>query len=116
MHYRVKIKIKRSNRNNSCKRMFKQRCSVYYGQPGAVILKVIWPTEPLDKVMLFAFTMVFVDRHKVMMCFIPAGKQGAMLLEEATLKLYMCSKVLPSRTHSTIYKMVQDVSVGRREG
>lgn len=90
-----------------------QRLSVHYSQP-AVLPKLIWVTEPLDKWVLFAYTMGFMENHKMVMYFTPAGKQRAMLPEETMLMLYVCSKVLLSKPHCTIYKMMQDTPVRRR--
>lgn len=61
----------------------------------------IWPTEPQDKLALFACAMVFMDWHQMVMYFTPAG---AALLEETMIMLYVCSKVLTSKMHGTTYK------------
>lgn len=47
---------------------------------------------------LFAYTMGFMEYHKMVMDFTPAGKQEAMLLEESTLVLYVGSQDLLSKT------------------
>ena len=68
----------------------------------------------LDKLVLFAYATVFMERHKMVMYSTPAGEQGPVLSEETMLMVYVCSEVLPSKPHSSIYKMVHAVSVGRR--
>lgn len=72
----------------------------------AEFLKQIWVTGHLEELVLFAYTIGFMEYYEMVMYFTPAGKQGAMLLWETMFMLYVSSKDLLSKPHRTLYKMM----------